>query len=110
MIVNRNMKVSDLVVLLEEVKDYLEYIGCGDMYGVLGHDAGGVLSHSVLHNDPSCQSFDANGNLMTCQLKGSDKQNVTNVYNDLNEVIDKGQNQEFVERIDDAIKHLVRKA
>ena len=47
---------------------------------------------------------------MTCQLKGSDKQNVTDVYNDLNEVIDKGQNQEFVERIDDAIKHLVRKA
>ncbi len=48
------MKVSDIVVLLEEIKDYLEYIGCGDMYGVLGHDVGGVLSHSVLHNDPQC--------------------------------------------------------
>ena len=78
------MTNSDLVLLLEEVKDYLEYIGCGDIYGVLGHDAGGVLSHSVLHNDPHCQSFDANGNPMTCQLKGSDKQNVTDVYNDLN--------------------------
>ena len=52
MIVNRNMKVSDIVVLLEEVKDFLEYIGCGDIYGALGHDAGGILSHSVLHNDP----------------------------------------------------------
>ena len=48
------MTNSDIVVLLEEVKDYLEYIGCGDIYGVLGHDAGGVLSQSVLHNDPQC--------------------------------------------------------
>ena len=47
---------------------------------------------------------------MTCRLNGSDKQNVTDVYNDLNEIIDKGQNQEFVERIDDAIKHLVGKS
>ena len=101
------MTNSDIVVLLEEVKDYLEYIGCGDIYGVLGHDAGGVLSHSVLHNDPDCQTFDADGNQVTCQLKGSDKANVTAVYNDLNEVIDRGQNQEFVDRIDDAIKHLV---
>ena len=101
------MTNSDIVVLLEEVKDYLEYIGCGETYGVLGHDVGGVLSHSVLHNDPHCQSFDANGNLMTCQLKGSDKQNITNVYNDLNEVIDRGQNQEFINRLDVAIHHLV---
>lgn len=104
------MRVSDIVVLLEEVKDFLEYIGCGDIYGALGHDAGGILSHSVLHNDPQCQSFDANGNLMTCQLKGSDKRNVTDVYNDLNNVIDKGQSQEFVERLDDAIASLTRKA
>lgn len=48
------MRVSDIVVLLEEVKDFLEYIGCGDIYGALGHDAGGILSHSVLHNDPQC--------------------------------------------------------
>ena len=100
------MTNSDIVLLLEEVKDYLEYLGCGDTYGVLGHDAGGVLSHSVLHNDPHCQSFDANGNQMTCQLKGSDKANVTAVYNDLNEVIDRGQNQEFVDRLSDAIMQL----
>ena len=43
---------------------------------------------------------------MTCQLNGSDKANVTAVYNDLNEVIDRGQNQEFVDRISDAIMQL----
>ena len=100
------MTNSDIVVLLEEVKDYLEYIGCGDIYGVLGHDAGGVLSHSVLHNDPSCQVLDTQGNVVTCQLNGSDKANVTAVYNDLNEVIDRGQNQEFVDRLSDAIMQL----
>ena len=62
------MTNSDIVVLLEEVKDYLEYIGCGETYGVLGHDAGCVLSHFVLHNDPHCQELDAQGNVVTCQL------------------------------------------
>ena len=47
---------------------------------------------------------------MTGQLKGSDKRNVTDVYNDLNNVIDKGQSQEFVERLGDAIAALTRKA
>ena len=62
------MTNSDIVVLLEEVKDYLEYIGCGETYGVFGHDAGGILSHSVLHNDPSCHELDSHGNVVTCQL------------------------------------------
>ncbi len=104
------MRVSDIVVLLEEVKDFLEYIGCGDIYGALGHDAGGILSHSVLHNDPQCWELDENGNRVTCQLNPRDKRNVTDVYNDLNNVIDKGQSQEFVERLGDAIEHLKRKA
>lgn len=105
--VNTSMTNSDIVVLLEEVKDYLEYIGCGETYGVLGHDAGGLLSHSVLHNDPHCRELDAQGNVVTCQLQSGDKQNITDVYNDLNEVIDRGQNQEFVDRLDVAIHHLV---
>lgn len=105
-----NMRVSDIVVLLEEVKDFLEYIGCGDIYGALGHDAGGILSHSVLHNDPQCWELDENGNRVTCQLNPRDKRNVTDVYNDLNNVIDKGQSQEFVERLDAAIAALTRKA
>ena len=100
------MKTNDIVVLLEEVKDYLEYIGCGDMYGVLGHDAGGVLSHEVLHNDPHCWELDENGNRVTCQLNPRDKLNVTDVYNDLNEVIDRGQSREFVERLGEAIRVL----
>lgn len=104
------MRVSDIVVLLEEVKDFLEYIGCGDIYGALGHDAGGILSHSVLHNDPQCWELDENGNRVTCQLNPRDKRNVTDVYNDLNNVIDKGQSQEFVERLDAAIAALTRKA
>ena len=104
------MTVSDIVVLLEEVKDFLEYIGCGDIYGALGHDAGGILSHSVLHNDPQCWELDENGNRVTCQLNPRDKRNVTDVYNDLNNVIDKGQSQEFVERLDAAIAALTRKA
>ena len=104
------MRVSDIVVLLEEVKDFLEYIGCGDIYGALGHDAGGILSHSVLHNDPQCWELDENGNRVTCQLNPRDKRNVTDVYNDLNNVIDKGQSQEFVDRLGDAIEHLKRKA
>ena len=104
------MRVSDIVVLLEEVKDFLEYIGCGDIYGALGHDAGGILSHSVLHNDPQCWELDENGNRVTCQLNPRDKRNVTDVYNDLNNVIDKGQSQEFVERLDAAIAALTHKA
>ena len=104
------MTVSDIVVLLEEVKDFLRDIGCGDIYGTLGHDAGGVLSHSVLHNDPQCWELDENGNRVTCQLNPRDKRNVTDVYNDLNNVIDKGQSQEFVERLDAAIAALTRKA
>ena len=104
------MRVSDIVVLLEEVKDFLEYIGCGDIYGALGHDAGGILSHSVLHNDPQCWELDENGNRVTCQLNPRDKRNVTDVYNDLNNVIDKGQSQEFVERLGTAIEALTRKA
>lgn len=104
------MTNSDLVVLLAEVKDFLEYIGCGDIYGALGHDAGGILSHSVLHNDPCCHELDAQGNVVTCQLNPSDKRNVTDVYNDLNNVIDKGQSQEFVTRLDDAIKQLSGRA
>ena len=82
--VNTTMTNSDIVVLLEEVKDFLEYIGCGDIYGVLGHDAGGILSHSVLHNDPCCHELDGHGNVVTCQLQPSDKRDVTDVYNDLN--------------------------
>lgn len=104
------MRVSDIVVLLEEVKDFLEYIGCGDIYGALGHDAGGILSHSVLHNDPQCWELDENGNRVTCQLNPGDKRNVTDVYNDLNNVIDKGQSQEFVERLGAAISALKGKA
>ena len=104
------MTNSDLVVLLEEVKDFLEYIGCGDIYGALGHDAGGILSHSVLHNDPQCWELDENGNRVTCQLNPSDKRNVTDVYNDLNRVLDRGQSQEFVERLGDAIKQLSGRA
>ena len=83
------MTVSDIVVLLEEVKDFLQDIGCGDIYGTLGHDASGVLSHSVLHNDPQCQELDAQGDVVTCQLQSRDKQNITDVYDDLNEVIDR---------------------
>ena len=104
------MTVSDIVVLLEEVKDFLRDIGCGEIYGTLGHDAGGILSHSVLHNDPQCWELDENGNRVTCQLNPRDKRNVTDVYNDLNNVIDKGQSQEFVDRLGDAIEHLKRKA
>lgn len=104
------MTVSDIVVLLEEVKDFLRDIGCGDIYGTLGHDAGGVLSHDVLFNDPHCKSFDQDGKLMTCQLNPKDKRNITNIYDDLNHIIDKGQSQEFVDRLGDAIEHLKRKA
>ena len=104
------MRVSDIVVLLEEVKDFLESIGCGEIYGTLGHDAGGILSHSVLHNDPSCQELDQDGNVVQCKLEPDDKRDVTDVYNDLNNVIDRGQSREFVDRLGDAIEHLKRKA
>ena len=42
------MKKSDAIVMLEELKDFLRDIGCGEIYGILGHDVGGILSHSVL--------------------------------------------------------------
>lgn len=65
---------------------------------------------TVLHNDPQCWELDENGNRVTCQLNPRDKRNVTDVYNDLNNVIDKGQSQEFVERLGSAIAALKRKA
>lgn len=42
------MDKNSIILTLEELKDFLQDIGCGDIYGILGHDAGGILSHSVL--------------------------------------------------------------
>lgn len=42
------MDKQRIILTLEELKDFLRDIGCGEIYGILGHDAGGILSHSVL--------------------------------------------------------------
>jgi hypothetical protein len=39
------MKKSEAITLLEELKDFLRDIGCGEIYGILGHSAGGVLGN-----------------------------------------------------------------
>ncbi len=44
------MNKSNAITLLEELKDFLRDIGCGEIYGILGHDAGGVLGNSILYN------------------------------------------------------------
>ena len=90
---------------MEELKDFLVFdIGIGDLFGKLGHDSGGVLSHQVLHNDPCCTAFDKNGFEMTCNLNGMDYKNVETVWKDLVGIIHKGRDEnQFVQKIDDLI-------
>lgn len=44
---------------------------------------------------------------MTCQLNPQDKMNVTSVWNDLNDVIKRGKDNQFIEKIDQIINTLV---
>lgn len=58
--VNTNVMMNKeyAIVFLEELKDFLTLdIGVGEIFGTLGHDAGGVLSHEVLCNDPCCTAY-----------------------------------------------------
>jgi len=68
------MNRKDAIKLIDDLHSYLECsIGIGSIYGTLGHDVGGVLSHSILHNDPYCHELNADGSYKTCQLNASDK-------------------------------------
>lgn len=99
------MNKEQAIVFLEELKDFLRLdIGVGEIFGTLGHDAGGVLSHEVLCNDPCCTVYDENGKEITCNLKGRDLKNVEQVWCDLVNIIHKGRDEnQFVQKIDDLI-------
>lgn len=84
------MDKSQAITLLEELKDFLRDIGCGEIYGILGHDAGGILGNSILYNG-GCHELDRNGNLLPCRLCPRDKQDIETVQDDMYEVIERGR-------------------
>jgi hypothetical protein len=100
------MDKQRIILTLEELKDFLRDIGCGDIYGTLGHDSGGILSHAVLHNDPCCHEIDSDGNMVTCQLNPRDKLNVSKVYDDIRGIIDRGRENCFIQKIDEIVNAL----
>ena len=97
--VNTSMKKSEAILVLEELKDFLIDIGCGDIYGVLGHDAGGVLGNQILYNG-GCYELDDDGNRMPCRLCDRDKSDIENVQDDMYEVINRGRDNKFIEKLD----------
>lgn len=102
------MKVSqDTLKFLEELKSFLEYeVGIGEIYGVLGHDSGGVLSHAVLCNDPHCYACKPDGTKIETTLNAEDYEKVSKVYDDLVNIIKKGRDKKFVEKLEKLITTL----
>ena len=103
--VNIVMNKSNAITLLEELKDFLRDIGCGEIYGILGHDAGGVLGNSILYN-MNCYELDDNGNKLPCRLCPRDKQDIETVQDDMYEVIERGRENRFIEKIDDLVREI----
>lgn len=99
------MKKSDAITLLEELKDFLRDIGCGEIYGILGHDAGGILGNSILYN-MNCYELDDNGNKLPCRLCPRDKQDIEDVQRDMYEVIERGRENQFIEKIDELVREI----
>lgn len=94
------MDKSQAITLLEELKDFLRDIGCGEIYGILGHDAGGILGNSILYE------LDRNGNLLSCRLCQRDKHDMETVQDDMYEVIERGRENQFIEKIDKLIREI----
>lgn len=99
------MKKSEAILILEELKDFLRDIGCGEIYGILGHSAGGVLGNSILYNC-GCYELDDNGNKLPCRLCGRDKRDIEDVQRDMYEVINRGRNNKFIEKLDKMIDEI----
>ena len=49
-------------------------------------------------------SYDSTGKPITCQLNARDEANVTHVWNDLKEIIDRGRENGFIAKLDEIIK------
>ena len=99
------MKKIDIITMLEELKDFLNDIGCGESYGILGHDAGGVLGNSILYNGGSYE-LDSQGKQLPCRLCPRDKQDIETVQNDMYEVIERGRENRFIEKLDELVRYI----
>ena len=99
------MKKIDAITMLEELKDFLNDIGCGETYGILGHDAGGVIGNSILYNG-GCYELDRQGNRLPCRLCQRDKQDIETVQDDMYEVIERGRENRFIEKIEDLVREI----
>ena len=97
------MDKTEAITLLEELKDFLRDIGCGDQYGILGHDAGGVIGNQILYN-MDCYELDDDGNRVQCRVSGRDKQDIEDIQADMYEIIDRGRDNRFIEKIDELLK------
>lgn len=101
------MNNEEMIELLKSVNKFLKMkVGIGEQYGTLGHDAGGILSHQILNNDPQCYNVNPDGTKIESTLSDSDYELVEQVWKDLNSVIDEGRNERFVERIEELIESL----
>ena len=92
------------VQLLKDIKNYLEFqAGIGEVYGTLGHLIGGVLSHSVLYNDPHDHALDENGKEKKCTLSDENYRQIMEVYRELKEMVKRGKDAKLVEKLSDLI-------
>ena len=99
------MKKIDAITMLEELKDFLNDIVCGETYGVLGHDAGGVLGNSILYNG-GCYELDRQGNRLPCRLCQRDRHDIETVQDDMYEVIERGRENRFIEKLDELVREI----
>ena len=99
------MKKIDAITMLEELKDFLNDIGCGETYGILGHDAGGVLGNSILYNG-GCYELDRQGNRLPCRLCQRDRHDIETVQDDMYEVIERGRENRFIEKLDELVREI----
>ena len=101
------MKKIDAITMLEELKDFLNDIGCGETYGILGHDAGGVLGNSILYNG-GCYELDRQGNRLPCRLCQRDRHDIETVQDDMYTVINRGRDNMFIEKLEGLIETIKR--
>ena len=99
------MKKIDAITMLEELKDFLNDIGCGETYGILGHDAGGVLGNSILYNG-GCYELDRQGNRLPCRRCQRDRHDIETVQDDMYEVIERGRENRFIEKLDELVREI----
>ena len=109
--------------LLRELKDFLQSIGLGTIFGYLGRNQA-ILHHDILHDDPYCRELDKKGGYKKCSLKGRELMSICelcdneanileyssrNLYGRLSELIERHKTcQNFVEFVPSLKQHIAK--